>query len=101
MSLQKLFRPLEDKIVKYFFKNLSEHKSISRYEPKIKKKDIFFEMPQKKPILPSLKELNENPASRSAKIRYLIKKENFYEIETDVLEKFKHLIEIENLGSKL
>ncbi len=95
------FHSLEDKIVKYFFKNLSEHKSISRYEPKIKKKDIFFEMPQKKPILPSLKELNENPASRSAKIRYLIKKENFYEIETDVLEKFKHLIEIENLGSKL
>ena len=28
------FNSLEDKIVKYFFKNLSEHKSISRYEPK-------------------------------------------------------------------
>ena len=31
----------------------------------------------------------------------IIKKENFYEIETDVLEKFKYLIEKENLGSKL
>ena len=95
------FHSLEDKIVKYFFRNLSEHKSISRYEPKIKKKDIHFEMPQKKPILPSSKELNENPPSRSAKLRYLIKKENIYEIETDVLEKFKHLIELENLGTKL
>ena len=95
------FHSLEDKIVKYFFRSLSEHKSISRYEPKIKKKDIYFEMPQKKPILPSSKELNENPPSRSAKLRYLIKKENIYEIETDVLEKFKHLIELENLGTKL
>ena len=95
------FHSLEDKIVKYFFRNLSEHKSISRYEPKIKKKDIYFEMPQKKPILPLLKELNENPSSRSAKLRYLIKKENIFEIETDVLEKFKYLIELENLGSKL
>jgi 16S rRNA (cytosine1402-N4)-methyltransferase len=58
-------------------------------------------MPQKKPILPLLKELNENPSSRSAKLRYLIKKENIFEIETDVLEKFKYLIELENLGSKL
>ena len=35
------FHSLEDKIVKYFFRNLSEHKSISRYEPKIKE-GIFF-----------------------------------------------------------
>ena len=95
------FHSLEDKIVKYFFRNLSEHKSISRYEPKIKRRDIFFEMPQKKPIIPSVKELNENPPSRSAKLRYLIKKEDIYDIDTDVLEKFKYLIEIENLGLKL
>ena len=36
------FHSLEDKIVKYFFRNLSEHKSISRYEPKTKKNEIFF-----------------------------------------------------------
>ena len=58
-------------------------------------------MPQKKPIIPSVKELNENPPSRSAKLRYLIKKEDIYDIDTDVLEKFKYLIEIENLGLKL
>ena len=95
------FHSLEDKIVKYFFRNLSEHKSISRYEPKTKKNEIFFSMPQKKPIVPSSEELKENPSSRSAKLRYLIKKENIYEIETDILEKFKYLLDLENLGSKL
>ena len=32
------FHSLEDKIVKYFFKSLSETKSVSRYMPKIKEK---------------------------------------------------------------
>ena len=65
------------------------------------KKWNFFSMPQKKPIVPSSEELKENPSSRSAKLRYLIKKENIYEIETDILEKFKYLLDLENLGSKL
>ena len=58
-------------------------------------------MPSKKPIVPSEKEVKENPPSRSAKLRYLIKQEDSYEIETDILEKFSYLLEIENLGSKL
>ncbi len=95
------FHSLEDKIVKYFFKNLSEHKSISRYEPKIEQKEINFVMPLKKPITPSKKELSENFPSRSAKLRYLIKKKDIYEIETDILDKFSDLLDIENLGSKL
>ena len=95
------FHSLEDKIVKYFFRSLSEHKSISRYEPKIPQGKNFFEMPVKKPIIPSNEELEENPPSRSAKLRYIIKKEEIYEIESDILDKFSHLIEIENLASKL
>jgi len=95
------FHSLEDKIVKYFFKSLSEHKSISRYEPNIEKKEIFFNMPQKKPIIPTEKEIKENPPSRSAKLRYLIKKKDIFEVESDILEKFSHLLEIENLGTKL
>ncbi len=95
------FHSLEDKIVKYFFKALSEHKSISRYEPKLEQKKILFNMPQKKPITPSKKELKENPPSRSAKLRYLIKQEDVFEINSDILEKFNHLLEIENLGLKL
>ena len=58
-------------------------------------------MPQKKPIIPSLREIKENPPSRSAKLRYIIKKTDTYEIKTDIIKKFSKLIEIENLGSKL
>ena len=95
------FHSLEDKIVKYFFKNLSESKSISRYEPIIEQKKLSFFMPQKKPIIPSDKELKENQSSRSAKLRYIIKNEDTYEIETDIVEKFSDLLDIENLGLKL
>ena len=58
-------------------------------------------MKQKKPKFPSKKELKENISSRSAKLRFVIKKDNFYDFETDITEKFKYLLEIENLGNKL
>jgi 16S rRNA (cytosine1402-N4)-methyltransferase len=95
------FHSLEDKIVKYFFKSLSENKSISRYMPKEEDKINLFKLINKKPITPSEKEINENPPSRSAKLRYVIKKEDFYDFETDILEKFNNLIEIENFSKKL
>ena len=95
------FHSLEDKIVKYFFKSLSEKKSISRYFPKISQPDTLFDMVQKKPITPSSKELQENISSRSAKLRYVFKKKEFYNFETDIFEKFNYLIEIENFGDKL
>jgi 16S rRNA (cytosine1402-N4)-methyltransferase len=95
------FHSLEDKIVKYFFKSLSENKSISRYMPKSDEKINLFKLINKKPILPSEKEINENPPSRSAKLRYAVKKENFYNFETDILDKFAKLIEIENFSNKL
>ena len=95
------FHSLEDKIVKYFFKSLSENKSISRYVPKGEEKVNLFKLIEKKPITASEKEINENPPSRSAKLRYAIKKENFYDLETDILEKFRTLLEIENFSKKL
>ncbi len=95
------FHSLEDKIVKYFFKSLSENKSVSRYLPKGEEKINLLKPINKKPIIPSTKEIHENPPSRSAKLRYAIKKEEFYDFETDILDKFKHLIEIENLSKKL
>ena len=95
------FHSIEDKIVKYFFKSLSENKSISRYLPKNEEKVNIFKSIQRKPIIPSVKEIQENPPSRSAKLRYVIKKEEFYDFETDILDKFKHLIEIENFSKKL
>ena len=95
------FHSLEDRIVKYFFKSLSENKSISRYMPKNEETVNLFKSINKKPITPSVNEIKENPPSRSAKLRYIIKKEEFYDFETDILEKFKYLIEIENFSNKL
>ena len=95
------FHSIEDKIVKYFFKSLSENKSISRYMPKSEEKVNLFKSIIKKPISPSEKEIIENPPSRSAKLRYVVKKEDFYDFETDILEKFDHLIKIENYSKKL
>ena len=95
------FHSLEDKIVKYFFKSLSENKSVSRYVPKGEEKVNLFKLINKKAITPSEKEIIENPPSRSAKLRYVIKKEDFYNFETDILEKFHNLIEIENFSKRL
>ena len=95
------FHSLEDKIVKYFFKSLSENQSVSRYMPKGEEKINLFKSIIKKPISPSEKEIKKNPPSRSAKLRYVIKKESFYDFETDILKKFDHLIKIENFCKKL
>jgi len=95
------FHSIEDKIVKYFFKSLSEAKSVSRYMPKISSKKNLLNVFIKKPILPSHKEIKANPPSRSAKLRYAIKKQDFYDFETDILDKFKYLIDIENYSKKL
>ena len=66
------FHSLEDRIVKKIFKKYSEVDEVFKgmpdvpkeYQPKIK-------LINKKPILPSEKELNENSRSRSAKLRII------------------------------
>ena len=95
------FHSLEDKIIKYFFRSLSETKSISRYMPKIKEKTNLFKLINRKPITPSIQEIKENPPSRSAKLRFVIKEKNILNFETDILDKFNYLIEIENYSEKL
>jgi 16S rRNA (cytosine1402-N4)-methyltransferase len=95
------FHSLEDKIVKYFFKSLSENKSISRYVPVTEQTETLFKLIEKKAIIPSDQEISENLPSRSAKLRYVKKKIDFYDFETDILNQFKNLIEIENFGDKL
>ena len=95
------FHSLEDKIVKYFFKSLSENKSISRYVPKIDQPDTIFTMLEKKPKTPSDEELKENFPSRSAKLRYVKKKDDSYDFDTDILKKFDNLIKFENYGNNL
>ena len=83
------FHSLEDKIVKYFFKSLSEKKSISRYVPVTEQAETLFKLIEKKAIVPSDQEINENLPSRSAKLRYAKKKNDFYDFETDILINLK------------
>ncbi len=94
------FHSLEDKIVKFFFKNYSENKAQSRYLPKIAEKKNIIKLNNKKPILPSLNEIKINPPSRSAKLRYgfkLRKNDDF----DDLIKKFQFYLNIEKIGKKL
>ena len=94
------FHSIEDKIVKFFFKNYSQTKNLSRYLPEQNKEKKLFKLINSKPIFPSEREKKRNPSSRSAKLRYAIKtshSENF-----DVfIKQFKYLIDIENLSKKI
>ena len=94
------FHSIEDKIVKFFFKNYSERKNLSRYLPNLNNKKILFTLKNKKPILPSSKEIKINPPSRSAKLRYAIKIKNNEDFR-DFIEKFKIYLDIENIRKKL
>ena len=69
--------------------------------PKQKDKKNLFKIINKKPISPTDKEISKNISSRSAKLRFAIKQEDFNDFETDILDKFQHLIDIENLSKKL
>ena len=69
--------------------------------PASKQTDTPLKLIEKKAITPSEQELKENLPSRSAKLRYVIKKDDFYDFETDIHEKFKKFIEIENFSKKL
>jgi len=95
------FHSLEDKIVKYFFKSLSENIRVSRYLPENEDQNVIFELKEKKPILPTEKEINENPPSRSAKLRYIKKSVEIYDIKTDILDKFQNLLDVEKIGESL
>ena len=95
------FHSLEDKIIKTFFKLLSENNKISRYLPENKKKNNILKLKEKKPILPSEKEIKTNKPSRSAKLRYAFKISDDKNFEEEILKTFKYLMDIENFSVKL
>tara|TARA_Y100001970_G_scaffold50321_1_gene63690 strand:- start:558 stop:1565 length:1008 start_codon:yes stop_codon:yes gene_type:complete len=94
------FHSIEDKIVKFFLKNYSENKNSSRYLPSKKENKHLFKLIEKKPIVPSKKEISLNSPSRSAKLRYATKLNNNYDF-SELIQKFNYLLEIENLSKKL
>ena len=95
------FHSLEDKIIKYFFKSLSEQNKISRYYPEPLKEKKVLKIGTKKPILPDKDEVAINKPSRSAKLRYAIKISNEKDFEKNFLKKFENLLEIEGLSKKI
>ena len=90
------FHSIEDKIVKFFFKEYSEIKNNSRYLPKNILNKKYFLLNKKKPIVPTTEEINKNPPSRSAKLRYAIKLNNDCDF-SEFKKKFNYLLDIENL----
>ena len=94
------FHSLEDKIVKFFFKNYSETQNKSRYLPKVKNRNILFKLKNKKHIYPSEKEVQMNAPSRSAKLRYGIKLSHNSDFD-DFIKKFQYLLDIENMSEKI
>ena len=95
------FHSIEDKIVKYFFKNYSEIKNSSRYYPESNNKiKLLFKLANNKPIYPNQSEINKNPPSRSAKLRYGIKIGESSDFN-DFISKFESLLKIENLSNEL
>lgn len=70
------FHSLEDRIVKNAFKNLSGQASaVSRHSPPMTEKSSSpsFSLLSRKPILPTEKEISENPRARSAKLRGIVR----------------------------
>lgn len=67
------FNSLEDRIVKNIFKEATFEGEGSRYLP-VTKKEVDFILVNRKVILPSEKEMEENPRSKSAKLRIIERK---------------------------
>ncbi len=61
------FHSIEDKIVKFFFKEYSEIKNSSRYLPKSISTKKYFNLTKKKPITPTSSEININPPLKVSK----------------------------------
>ncbi len=68
------FHSLEDRIVKGFMRqHAGLDNAVSRHLPEAANEEPLFELPAKKAVLPSDKEVAENGRSRSAKLRYAIR----------------------------
>ena len=92
------FHSIEDKIVKYFFRNFSSNKSHpSRYIPyNSNTKSFLFCKYKNKIFKPTAEEVKANPPSRSAKLRYAVRSKNDFFYPTDLINKFQKYIDLES-----
>ncbi len=93
------FHSLEDKIVKFFFNNYSINQpNPSRYLPENNEsKKSLFSYYKNKIYKPTKLEVDINPASRSAKLRYAIRNNSKFIYPTELIDKFKIYLDLENV----
>ena len=91
------FHSIEDKIVKFFFKNFSKNKSNpSRYLPEENSKNLaLFENYVNKIIRPTKEEIRDNNPSRSAKLRFAVRSKNNFSYPNIFYQKFNKYLRIE------
>ena len=95
------FHSIEDRICKFFFNEISSLRKVSRYVPINNVSEVSFNLIKKKPIIPKKTEIQKNPPSRSAKLR-AVQRLDIKTIDTKfVFEKFKYLLDLEKMSSKL
>ena len=92
------FHSIEDKIVKYFFNNFSSSRPRpSRYFPDNNDNNIsLFDKYKNKIFKPSAVEIAKNPPSRSAKLRYAIRSKKKFIYPTELVNKFKKYLDLED-----
>ena len=93
------FHSIEDKIIKYFFRNFSKNKSKpSRYFPENNEENlVLFEDYSNKVIRPSKNELIKNKPSRSAKLRFATRSQNEFSFPSNLIKKFNKYLKIEGI----
>jgi len=91
------FHSLEDRIVKNFFNFYSNIKrNPSRYFPLKENNSSLFNQVCKKVLSPTQKEIDENVASRSAKLRYAIRNDNSFVNPKEFKKMFLNYFELES-----
>ena len=92
------FHSIEDRIVKKFFNLHSDTKSNpSRYLPVKENKSNLFKTVCKKVLSASSNEINENPRSRSAKLRYAIRGNSSFIHSQEFKKMFLNYFELESV----
>ncbi len=90
------FHSIEDKIIKFYFKNFSKNQSRSnKYSPENNNNFSLFEDYKNKIIKATPNEIKRNPRSRSAKLRIAIRSKDEFSDPKELRNKFKYLTDLE------
>ncbi len=90
------FHSIEDKIIKFFFKNFAKNRSrTNKYLPDKSDDLSLFDNYKNKIIKATIKEVKTNPRSRSAKLRVAIRSSDKFIEPQELRNKFKYLTDLE------